>query len=104
MRNRTWAFAAAAASAAMLFAPAAARAQALADAASSLSNDSKSDFAPRLACAGLSAFRDKDLVHIEARVMPGADDLPEHCRVSGTLSPEIAFEVNLPARWNGRFY
>jgi feruloyl esterase len=24
--------------------------------------------------------------------------------VSGVLSPEIAFEVNLPARWNGRFY
>jgi hypothetical protein len=24
--------------------------------------------------------------------------------VSGTLSPEIAFEVSLPAKWNGRFY
>ncbi len=104
MRNRTWPVAAAAVSAGMLFAPAAARAQALADAASSLSNYSKSDFAPRLACAGLAAFRDKELVQIEARVMPAAADLPEHCRVSGMLSPEIAFEVNLPARWNGRFY
>ena len=24
--------------------------------------------------------------------------------MSGTLSPEIAFEVSLPAKWNGRFY
>ena len=104
MRNRTWPVAAAAVSAGMLFAPAAARAQALADAASSLSNYSKSDFAPRLACAGLAAFRDKELVQIEARVMPAAADLPEHCRVSGMLSPEIAFEVSLPAKWNGRFY
>src|SRR4051812_50184560 len=104
MRNRTWAVAAAAVSAGMLFAPAAARAQALADAASSLSNYSKSEFAPRLACAGLAAFRDKDLVQIEARVMPAAADVPEHCRVSGMLAPEVAFEVNLPARWNGRFY
>src|SRR3954451_24300208 len=103
MRNRTWPVAAAAVFA-MLFAPASTGAQALADAASSLSNYSKSDFAPRLACAGLAAFRDKDLAQIEARVMPAAADVPEHCRVSGTLSPEIAFEVNLPARWNGRFY
>jgi feruloyl esterase len=28
----------------------------------------------------------------------------EFCQVFGTLSPEIAFEVSLPARWNGRFY
>ena len=29
---------------------------------------------------------------------------PAHCRVTGLLSPEIAFEVSLPAKWNGRFY
>ena len=29
---------------------------------------------------------------------------PAHCKVSGVLSPEIAFEVSLPAKWNGRFY
>src|SRR6476660_2022969 len=100
MRNRTWAFAAVTVSVVVLFAPPAARAQAFADAGSSLSNYSRSEFEPRLACAGLAGFRDKDLVQIEARVMPAAADLPEHCRVSGMLSPEIAFEVNLPARWN----
>ena len=104
MRNRTWALAAATVSAAMLFAPAAVRGQALADAAKSLSNYSRSEFEPRLACAGLAGFREKDLVKIEARVVPAAADVPEHCRVSGVLSPEVAFEVNLPARWNGRFY
>jgi len=37
-------------------------------------------------------------------VVPEAANVPEHCRVSGVLVPEIAFEVNLPTRWNGRFY
>ena len=35
---------------------------------------------------------------------PRTAPAPAHCRVSGMLSPEIAFEVNLPAKWNGRFY
>jgi Tannase and feruloyl esterase len=30
--------------------------------------------------------------------------VPAHCRVTGVLAPEIAFEVSLPDRWNGRFY
>ena len=30
--------------------------------------------------------------------------MPAHCRVTGVLAPEIAFEVSLPAHWNGRFY
>jgi hypothetical protein len=32
------------------------------------------------------------------------DKVPAFCRVTGMLDPEIAFEVSLPARWNGRFY
>jgi pimeloyl-ACP methyl ester carboxylesterase len=93
-------------SAAVLFCltPRTADAQAFADAKSSLSNYSRSEFEPRLACAGLGGFRDKDLVQIEAHVVSASADVPEHCRVSGVLSPEIAFEVSLPARWNGRFY
>jgi feruloyl esterase len=84
--------------------PQAAHAQAFARATSSLTDYSKSDLEPRRACAGLAEFRDKELVQIQARVVPEAANLPEHCRVSGVLAPEIAFEVNLPARWNGRFY
>ena len=36
--------------------------------------------------------------------MPATADAPAHCRVAGLLDPEIGFEVNLPARWNRRFY
>src|SRR5690606_35248135 len=27
-----------------------------------------------------------------------------HCRINGVIEPEVAFEVNLPAAWNGRLY
>ena len=30
--------------------------------------------------------------------------MPEHCRVTGLIQPEIRFEVNLPTKWNRRFY
>ena len=36
--------------------------------------------------------------------MPAAADTPQHCRVTGVITPEVAFEVNLPDRWNRRFY
>jgi feruloyl esterase len=36
--------------------------------------------------------------------MPAETGTPAHCRISGVIDPEIAFEVNLPAMWNGRFY
>ena len=41
---------------------------------------------------------------IRAAEIPATQSVPGHCRVTGTLAPEIAFEVSLPARWNGRFY
>ena len=43
-------------------------------------------------------------MEIHAASIAGDTAIPAHCRVTGTLSPEIAFEVSLPARWNGRFY
>ena len=43
-------------------------------------------------------------MQINAVAMPAASGAPEHCRVTGLISPEIAFEVSLPAKWNGRFY
>jgi len=45
-----------------------------------------------------------DVVEIAAQAMPAEGNTPRHCRVSGTLSPEIAFEVRLPSVWNGRLY
>jgi hypothetical protein len=36
--------------------------------------------------------------------VPAANGVPEYCRVTGRIDPEVAFEVSLPAKWNGRLY
>jgi feruloyl esterase len=79
-------------------------AQAFANAKSSLANYSVADSVPKKQCESLSAFKGKDIVAIQARVVPATADTPQHCRVVGTISPEVAFEINLPDRWNQRFY
>jgi hypothetical protein len=81
-----------------------ARGQAFADLKTALVDYSKADLAPRKACEALDKFKSKDIVKISAAMMPAAGVAPEHCRVTGQLSPEVAFEVSLPAKWNGRFY
>jgi Tannase and feruloyl esterase len=81
-----------------------ARAQAFADVKSALVDYSKADIGPRKACEALGMFKAKEIVQIAATAMPAAGNAPAHCRVTGLLSPEIAFEVSLPAKWNGRFY
>src|SRR6266853_4908455 len=81
-----------------------ARAQAFANVKSALVDYSQSDVEPRMACASLESFKDKEIAKLQARVVPAAADAPSHCRVSGILAPEIGFKVNLPARWNRRFY
>jgi Tannase and feruloyl esterase len=81
-----------------------ARAQAFADLKTALVDYSKADLAPRKACEALGKFKSKEIVQISAAMMPAAGVAPAHCRVTGMLSPEIAFEVSLPAKWNGRFY
>jgi feruloyl esterase len=80
-----------------------ARAQDFADLKSGTVDYSKADLQPRKDCATLAKFKSKEIVEITAAPVP-AGAAPEHCRVTGLLSPEIAFEVSLPARWNGRFY
>ncbi len=60
--------------------------------------------APKSACDALATAKLDELVEIKASTVPAAGDVPAYCRVSGVLSPEVAFEVNLPAAWNGRFY
>ena len=81
-----------------------ARGQAFAGLKSSLVDYSQADVEPRVSCEHLGTFKTKELVEIRATAMPAAGDAPAHCRVSGLLRPEIGFEVNLPARWNQRFY
>jgi hypothetical protein len=81
-----------------------ARAQAFADLKNALVDYSKADLEPKKACEALGQFKSKDIAQLTATVVPAAAAAPAHCRVSGMLSPEIAFEVSLPAKWNGRFY
>ena len=85
--------------------PAQARAQAFTEASRGLVNYRLSEYVPRAACdAFASSVKVADVVSLQAREVPAAEGAPSHCRVSGVIAPEVAFEVNLPARWNGRFY
>ena len=82
-----------------------AQGQAFTNLKNSLVDYSQTDVEPRGACERLAAtVKAKDLVELKAAAMPASGDVPAHCRVSGLLRPEIGFEVNLPARWNRRFY
>ncbi len=81
-----------------------ARAQAFADLKTSLIDYSQADLAPRKTCEALGKFKSKEIAQIAAMAIPATADAPDQCRVTGLLSPEIAFEVSLPAKWNGRFY
>jgi hypothetical protein len=62
------------------------------------------DATPSKACSDLSAFAGDGIVSIAARVVAATADTPQHCRVTGVITPEVAFEINLPDRWNRRFY
>src|SRR5215510_4235345 len=84
--------------------PASALAQAFAEVKTALVDYSKADIEPSKACEAMGKFTSKDIAQITATSMPAAAQVPAHCRVTGLLSPEIAFEVSLPAKWNGRFY
>jgi hypothetical protein len=80
------------------------RAQAFADLKSALVNYSKAEMEPRKSCEALGGFRSGEIAQIAAALVPATSAVPAHCRVTGLLSPEIAFEVSLPTKWNGRFY
>jgi len=81
-----------------------AHAQAFADLKSALVDYSQADLSPRTACEALGKFKAKEIAQIAAASVEATAASPAHCRVTGLLSPEIAFEVSLPAKWNGRFY
>lgn len=82
----------------------AAHAQPFANAAASRAGYSGGNIAPRGACEQLGQLRLPEVVQIAARSVPAASGVPAHCQVSGTIDPEVAFEVRLPTQWNGRFY
>src|SRR5262245_37208844 len=59
---------------------------------------------PAAACEQLNTRGIADVVEIAASTVAAEGNTPQHCRVSGVISPEVAFEVRLPAAWNGRLY
>lgn len=81
-----------------------AAAQPFANASKAASQYSVADATPSKPCESLSSFKADGVVSIAARVVAATADTPQHCRVTGTIAPEVAFEVNLPDRWNHRFY
>src|SRR6185369_2592227 len=91
--------------AALLLCAVSLQAQTFSELKNSLVDYSKVDVEPRMACDRLAtAFKNKDIVKLETKSVAAAGNVPAHCRVSGVLSPEIGFEVNLPAKWNQRLY
>jgi feruloyl esterase len=83
---------------------AAADAQPFANAKSSVAGYTATQSTPQRACETLSTVKGEDITSIQARVVAATADTPQHCRVTGIIAPEVAFEVNLPERWNRRFY
>ncbi len=65
---------------------------------------SESIAAPKRACADLRSLTGYEFTVTTASLIPAAPDVPEYCRVTGQILPEIRFEVNLPTAWNRRFY
>ncbi len=81
-----------------------AAAQPFANASRSRAAYTVTDTSPSGACESLASFKSDGLIAIQARVVPADAETPSHCRVTGVITPEVAFEVSLPDRWNRRFY
>ncbi len=81
-----------------------AAAQPFANAKTSLAGYTTATTMPGKTCESLSAFKGEGVTTIQARVVAATADTPQHCRVTGLIAPEVAFEVSLPDRWNRRFY
>jgi tannase/feruloyl esterase len=60
--------------------------------------------APRAACASLVSLTGYEFSIASATPVEASPDVPAYCHVLGVVQPEIRFEVNLPAMWNGRLY
>jgi feruloyl esterase len=82
----------------------AAHAQIFADADAARTDYSKATIKPAMDCAALERLDLLDVTAISTRTIPAEGAVPAHCRVDGTISPEITFQVNLPIAWNGRYY
>lgn len=59
---------------------------------------------PKATCAALVSQTGYEFSITTAVSVPASGGVPEHCRVTGLIQPDIQFEVRLPAVWNGRMY
>lgn len=59
---------------------------------------------PQLECAEIGRLEIPELVSLSVQTIAANGEIPAHCRIDGVLSPEIGFQINLPDRWNQRFY
>lgn len=58
----------------------------------------------RLETADLSGIQDAPVQVTEAKLVEAIDGLPARCQVRGYVSPQVGFELQLPATaWNGKF-
>ena len=53
---------------------------------------------PAMSCVSVANLATAETTIISVRTVPEADGVPEHCRVSGLIQPEIRFELNLPIK------
>ncbi|MBY0319603.1 MAG: tannase/feruloyl esterase family alpha/beta hydrolase [Reyranella sp.] len=93
--------------AALALMPAAALAQngySFIDAGESMVRYGVSSTQAAMSCASVPSLATAETTIISAKLIPAADGVPEHCRVTGLIQLEIRFEVNLPSSWNRRFY
>src|SRR5215510_2932827 len=74
------------------------------DAARSPLDFSKATVKPQMACPDVRTLAAGTASILAVEIVAAAAGVPEHCRVTGSIAPEIHFEVNLPAAWNRRFY
>jgi feruloyl esterase len=81
-----------------------ARAQAFAELKTALVDYSRSDISAQQLCADMNRYSGRDIVEIAASEIAASGTTPKYCRIAGRIAPEVAFEVSLPEKWNGRFY
>ncbi|MEP7314888.1 MAG: tannase/feruloyl esterase family alpha/beta hydrolase, partial [Pseudomonadota bacterium] len=79
-------------------------AQAFSESQRSAINYSVATIEPQQTCEQVARHSGGEISYLKPRSVAAADGVPAHCRLTGMFTPEVAFEVNLPANWNGRFY
>ena len=58
---------------------------------------------PVTGCADLRSLTNNQITVAVAMPLPETPEAPAHCRVFGQILPQVAFELRMPADWNGRF-